>query len=311
MIVRYAVLDIGTNTVKLLVADCAGNDLRPVLETSETTRIGQGVSSNGRLLPEAIERTLTIVEDFCDQARKLKAERFLAFATSAVRDASNREIFLNAFRERTWFNCHVLSGDEEADLIFTGATSHPALRDRELIVFDIGGGSMEFIRGRHGSIEFKVSLNCGAVRMTEMFIKSDPPANAELSTLEDHVRSSIRSSVRSLHAPRSMPLLGTGGTISCLASMDLKLERPDPKKIDGHRLSLERIVEFRERLASIPLAERKQLRGLPPSRADIIVAGATILVTGIQALGGSEITVSARNLRHGAVIRAQREAASS
>ncbi len=309
---RYAVLDIGTNTVKLLVADCAGNDLRPVLETSETTRIGQGVSSNGHLLPEAISRTLAVIEDFCDQARKRKAERFLAFATSAVRDASNRDAFLDAFRQRMGFDCRVLSGNEEADLIFTGATSHPGLRDREVIVFDIGGGSMEFIRGRHGHIEFKVSLNCGAVRMTELFMKSDPPSHAELSAMTKHVLQALHSNTQALrHSSTLFPLLGTGGTISCLASMDLKLELPAPKAIDGHRFSLERLVEFRDRLAAMPLAERKQLRGLPPSRADIIVAGTIILVTGIQALGSSEITVSARNLRHGAVIRAHRETASS
>lgn len=302
---RYAVLDIGTNTVKLLVADSVAGDVRPLLENSETTRLGQGVAGNGRLLPEAIERTVCVAAQFSERARKLQAERFLAFATSAVRDSSNREEFLREFRARTGIECRVISGDEEAELIFTGATSLPAWRDREVIVFDIGGGSMEFIRGSHGKIEFKVSLDCGAVRMTEMFLRSDPSNDDECARLDQWVHGKLRSALPGF--PSSLPLLGTGGTISCLAAMDLQLEFPDSNRIDGHHLRTEQLIRYRDMLRAMPLSERKQIRGLPPSRADIIVAGASILVAGVEFLRKDEITTSARNLRHGAILKVHRQ----
>lgn len=305
---RYAVLDVGTNSVKLLVADFAANDLIPLLEDSETTRLGQDVGQSRRLRAEAIQRTVEVAGRFAERARKLQAERLLAFATSALRDASNRNEFLEKFQARTGFDCQVISGDEEAELIFLGATSHAALRTAETIVFDIGGGSIEFIRGKSGKIDSKVSLDCGAVRLTEAFLKSDPPSQAELAAANQHLRTTLHSAIRPFaHSPTPLPLLGTGGTIGCLASMDLKLPFPDPKRIDGHRFRLERLIELREQLSALPLAERKQIRGLPPQRADIIVAGAAILVVGIQTLGHSEITVSARNLRHGAVLRDPRK----
>jgi exopolyphosphatase/guanosine-5'-triphosphate,3'-diphosphate pyrophosphatase len=305
---RYAVLDIGTNTVKLLVADYDGGELKPLLEHSETTRIGQGVAGNGRLLPEAVERTVEVVGHFADEARKLGAQRFLGFATSAVRDASNREEFRRAFHARTGFDCEVISGNREAGMIFIGATSQAEWREREVIVFDIGGGSIEFIRGRRGTIDFKVSLDCGAVRVTELFLKSDPPSRSELAALDGHVRALLQSPDPPIPRPlEPMPLLGTGGTISCLASVALKCPLPDPARIDGHRLTLDRLIELLDHLASMPLAQRRQVRGLPPKRADIIVAGAAILVAGVEFLGQSEITVSARNLRHGAVLQLARE----
>ena len=301
---RYAVLDVGTNTVKLLVADHLDNDLQPLLEESEPTRLGQDVSRNKKLLPQAIERTVKSIEGLVRKARKFEPQQFLAYTTSAVRDSTNRDDFLRQFREAAGFECEVISGEKEAEFIFRGATSHPALRDREIIVFDIGGGSMEFIHGRGDKIEFKTSLNCGAVRMTEMFVKSDPPSKAELAALEKHVLDHIRSAATALGTTHDrIPLLGTGGTISCLASMDLGLEHPTPARIDGHSFTLDRLTQLRNALSGQTLAERKQIRGLPPSRADIIVAGSWILVSGLQFLEQTQITVSARNLRYGAILK--------
>lgn len=303
---RYAVIDVGTNTVKLLVADSIEKDLKTLLEDSVTTRLGQSVAQNHRLLPEAIERTLETVRDFVARARELQPRHFLAYATSAVRDSSNRDEFLRRFREVAGFDCQVISGEEEAELIFLGATSQPAMRNRNVIVFDIGGGSIEFIRGGQVEIEFKTSLDCGAVRMTETFLRADPPTDGELGRLEEFIGRQIRAGLardpnRASHL--MLPILGTGGTINNLASMELECERWDAARIDGRRLSIDRLRALARQLGAMPLERRKQLRGLNPSRADIIVAGAMILVSGVEALGQKEITVSIRNLRHGAVVK--------
>lgn len=298
---RYCVLDIGTNSVKLLVADFAGNGLRPIVEDAQTTRLGQDTARHRRLIPEAIERTLRTVERFVHVGQQHNANRFLAFATSAVRDASNRDEFLRAFRESAGFDCEVISGEREAELIFLGATSHAGMRDREVVVFDIGGGSIEFISGKEGRIFHKMSLDLGAVRLTERFFRSDPPDSDEIARMDSWLREGLRQSGLKC-APTGVPVLGTGGTISCLASMDLGLEQLDPVQFDGHLLSIETLRRYRDRLLRMTIAERKMLRGLPPDRADIIHAGACILLAGVEALGTSEILTSARNLRHGSVL---------
>ena len=298
---RYAILDVGTNSVKLLVADYRDQEIEPLLELGEITRLGQNVSRTGRLMPEAIERTAQVVDRFLQQARRFEPGIFLAYGTSALRDASNRDLFLQRFRDVAGFDCQVVSGEEEAELIFLGATSLATMRGREAIVFDIGGGSVEFIRGKAKEIQFQISVDCGAVRMTEMFLKSDPPAKAELAALVTHVLDRLRSDASTLHAPPSTLLVGTGGTIHCLASMELKLERPEANRLEGHRFTRLSLAGFRDWLSVMPLSQRKQIRGLPSGRADIIVAGAWILVAGLTALGREEITVSARNLRYGAI----------
>ncbi|MSR64319.1 MAG: Ppx/GppA family phosphatase [Verrucomicrobiae bacterium] len=299
---RYAVIDVGTNTVKLLVADHRDDDVHPLLEDARTTRVGQDVARNGNLLPEAIERTVAAVSEFVTRAKELHPQHFLAYATSAVRDSTNRDEFLLSFRAATGFDCNVISGDEEAELIFLGATSSKTFRERDVAVFDIGGGSIEFIYGRRGRIDFKTSLDCGAVRMTETFLKTDPPTENELNALRDRL-STLRDLRTRMRLSDSIPLLGTGGTISTLAAMDMGIEKPVSTRIDGHRFSLPHLREMANTLSQCPLEQRKQLRGLNPQRADIIVAGAITLVAGVEALGRNELTVSARNLRHGAILK--------
>src|ERR1051326_5682968 len=207
---RYAVIDVGTNTVKLLVADHRDDDLHPLLEEARTTRIGQNVARTEKLLPEAIERTIAAVSEFVSRANTLNPQHFLAYATSAVRDSANRDEFLHNFRAETGFDCKVISGDEEAKLIFLGATSSKAFRESEVVVFDIGGGSIEFIHGQRGRIDFKASLDCGAVRMTETFLKSDPPTQGELNSLRDRL-DALKNLQSRMRLSGSAPLLGTGG----------------------------------------------------------------------------------------------------
>lgn len=299
---RYAVIDVGTNTVKLLVADFRNDDLHPVLEDAKTTRIGQDVARNGRLLPEAVDRTIGVVREFVTRAKELQSQRFLAYATSAVRDASNSELFLHSFHAASGFACNVISGNEEAELIFLGATSARAFRDQNVIVFDIGGGSIEFIQGRGGKVNFKSSLDLGAVRMTETFLKSDPPTKQQLDALRNQL-GTIGILRDRIPAVETSKLLGTGGTISTLAAMELGLEWPVPTRIDGYVFTLQRLHTFADQLSRTPLEQRRTLRGLSPQRADIIVAGAITLATAVEALERNEITVSVRNLRHGAVLK--------
>jgi exopolyphosphatase/guanosine-5'-triphosphate,3'-diphosphate pyrophosphatase len=292
---RVAAIDQGTNTTRLLVADVEDGEVEEVAKRLQITRLGEGVDSRRRLLPLPIARVRNVLSDYRREAESLGAERVLLTATSAVRDAENGEAFLGEIEWSYGFATRLLSGDEEAELTFRGAADG---RPGSTLVIDPGGGSTEFVRGEDGRVETQVSVDIGSVRLTERYIRSDPPTSEELASTAAHVRESL---------PRLEPVdraVGVAGTITTLAALDLGLDEPEGLGTHGHRLTLDAVSTQRGRLAALPLEERRRIPGLHPERAPVIVAGAVLVEQIIDGLGLDALEVSERDILHGAALAA-------
>jgi exopolyphosphatase/guanosine-5'-triphosphate,3'-diphosphate pyrophosphatase len=298
---RVAVIDVGTNSARLLVADVEGREVRKVERQSTVTRLGRGVDLSGRLAAEAIEDACNAIGGYLDVVRGLGVERVEAIATSAVRDASNGGAFVAELRERFALTARVLDGEEEARLTYLGASSEEEPRVPTLVI-DIGGGSTELIIGREAEISFHASLQAGVVRHSERHISSDPPTAAELEALAGDVRGLIETA--SVEAPDPEAGIAVAGTPTSLAAIDMELEPYDPERVHGHQLNLRSIQRMLSTLASVPLAERMRIVGLHPDRAPTIVAGVVILVEAMRAFGLEQITVSEHDILYGAAINA-------
>ena len=299
---RLASIDIGTNSVKLFVADVENQQIRNVLlENTVVTRLGQGVDKSGELISEAMDRTLEIISDFNNRAKLIGAEDISAVATSAMRDAKNSDVFIRKVLEKTGLNPQIISGDEEAELTFAGACSDPDIRSRQVILIDVGGGSTEFILGQNGFIDNRFSINLGCVRLTEDFIHSDPIDPSELQSIIHHIISKLYIRLSTLSVGER-ELVGVGGTIVAAAAVHCNMEG---LSCDLHKyiLQKENIVRLLSYLRRMTLEERKNVQGLPPQRADIIVAGITIFLTIMEILKKQEIVVSNRGLKYGILIK--------
>jgi exopolyphosphatase / guanosine-5'-triphosphate,3'-diphosphate pyrophosphatase len=286
---RVAAIDLGTNTTRLLVADVDGDQIEEVVKRTRITRLGEGVDARRRLLPLPIARVRTCLTEYRQEVESLGAERTLLVATSAVRDAENGEAFLGEIEWSYGFTTRVLTGDEEAELTLRGVGE----TDGSTLVVDIGGGSTELI----GAAE-RISLDIGSVRLTERHLLSDPPTKEELKACAAAVRAALPDGLRPERA------IGVAGTITSLAALDLELPEYDLDRVHGHRLTLDGVQRQLARLASMPLAERRQVPALDPDRAPVIVAGAVILREVLAHLGLEEIEASERDILHGAALEA-------
>ncbi len=298
---RVAVIDVGTNSARLLVADVAGEKVSPVERRSRVTRLGRGVDLSGRLSTEAIEDACEAVGEYVTAYQELGAEIVDAIATSAVRDAENGSAFIAELRERFALSARVLGGEEEARLTYLGATSEQAPAEPTLVV-DIGGGSTELVVGTGTEFSFHASLQAGVVRHTERHIASDPPTAVELESLATDVRSLIESAVGGGVEARAG--IAVAGTPTSLAAVEMGLEPYDPARVHGHVLPLPSIQRMLSQLASIPLSQRVEIPGLHPDRAPTIVAGVVILVETMRAFGLERIEVSEHDILYGAAIAA-------
>ena len=285
---RRAVIDIGTNTVKLLVADISERHVVPIIEKDRTTRLGEGVDHGKRLLPAAMARTVRAIQDFLAEAKALGATDCVAVATSAARDAANRDEFLSQVRHECGLEVQLISGDREAELIFRGVSSDPEWSGARILVVDVGGGSAEFIQGAGGKMELFRSLPLGALRLTEKF------REGPFAELCEYLRVTLREALAGYDAS-GCRMIATGGTMVTLA-------RVECGAADHATISREKVQALVRRLEAMPLAKRKTVPGLPPERADIIVAGGAVLLTAMELLEASELTVSVRNLRYGALL---------
>lgn len=305
-----AVIDVGTNSVKLLVAEVHGGAVDPLFEGSEQTRLGAGFYETHRLQPDAIQKTAEAVRHFVENASRFGPETLHVVATSAARDALNQDELLESIRRETGLPLQVISGEREADWAFCGVASDPRLGDRKLLVMDIGGGSTEFVLGHGGHRDAARSFQLGSVRMLEKCRPSDPPTEAErescLTQLRDFITREIRPFLIDHHSLGDSILVSTGGTASILARMKWKLTSYDREKIEATVLTASDLAAETKRLWSLPLEERKRLPGLPSSRADVIIMGAAILEATAEALGFSEARVSSRGLRFGALLHAEK-----
>jgi exopolyphosphatase/guanosine-5'-triphosphate,3'-diphosphate pyrophosphatase len=305
---RVAVIDMGTNSTRLLVADIEGGRVRELERRSTVTRLGRGVDTSAQLSMEAIEDVCEAVAGYIAIYEELEPDRVVAVATSAARDSENSGAFIGELRERFALSASVLDGDEEARLTYLGACAGRPAAERTLVI-DIGGGSTELIVGSGVDIAFHASLQAGTVRHSERYLPDDPPTQSELERLADDVRGLIDAELSGHAIARAREGIAVAGTPTSLAAMDLHLEPYDPEVVQGHRLSLGAIQRMCSELAAVPLAERLAVTGLHPDRAPTIVAGVVILIQAMRAFGLSEIEVSEHDILYGAALEAARAVA--
>jgi exopolyphosphatase / guanosine-5'-triphosphate,3'-diphosphate pyrophosphatase len=300
---RFATIDIGTNSVLLLVAERQPDGrFRAVSERSEITRLGRGVDQSRVLSEAGMEDTLQVLERFAAEARALGAHAIAVSATSAARDAKNGPDFLAAALARAGVTVEIISGPLEAQLSFAAVHADFAAEAQgPLLVIDIGGGSTEFIYGNaegnaRGEVAFRHSFDVGAVRLTERLVRTDPPTREERERME----LLLQDTFRALPPPPAGALLvGVAGTVTTLYAVQHGIEPYDAGRVHGGSLTLAELSQLTDTFWRLPLAERRALPGLQPKRADVVPAGSLILLTALRALGLESVRVSDRGLRWG------------
>ena len=306
--VRRAVIDVGTNSIKLLVADVAGREVRPVHEESRQTRLGKGFYDTHRLQPESIARTAEAVWEFGEIAREKDAVSIRVIATSAARDAINPLDLTKAIERACGLKTEIITGAREAEWVYQGVATDAELARCPLLLLDVGGGSTEFILGHGNRKQFAHSFPLGTVRMMEKFPLSDPPSQAEYQQGRDWVAQFLLHEIRPQLEPSlcreegEVQLVGTGGTTSILARIQKKLRSFDRHAIDSAVLTYDQVVAHRAHLWRLPLAQRKEVPGLPKQRADVILTGVLIYELIMEEFGFERLRVSTRGLRFAAVM---------
>ena len=286
---RVGVVDLGSNSTRMLVADVDEGHVEEVERRLTITRLGEGVDERRKLLPLPIARVRNALSEYRRELERLGAERTLAVGTSAIRDAENGEAFLGEIEWSYGFVTRLLSGDEEGELTRRGVSNGRPLKPGTLVL-DVGGGSTELIADG-----FRTSLDLGCVRLTERFLHADPPTREQL----DAAAAEVRGALPGLEPERA---IGVAGTVTTLAA--LELGGYEPERVHGYRISREGVATQLERLAAVPLAVRRALPGLEPARAPVIVAGALIVREVLDRYGLDELEASERDLLHGAALEA-------
>jgi exopolyphosphatase / guanosine-5'-triphosphate,3'-diphosphate pyrophosphatase len=298
--VRIGAVDIGTNSVRLLVADVDDEErLRTSHRMGEISRLGEGLDRTGLIDEVAAARTLECLERFVHEAEYSGASTIRVAATNALRVATNGPEMAARFSDRIGYPVEILTGEEEARLVFLAVLS--GLNPRPVVV-DIGGGSTEIIFGEGQDGNQVISLELGCVRLTERFVQTDPPSEEELGAVRRFVQEVFRDKLTDFVADGLERAVGVGGTVTAFGALDLNLTKYDPTRIENHLLSLDRIAAIEKQLCSIPLANRRDLAGVSRGRADIIPAGAVILSEFVNRFPVAGITVSTRGLRYGLVL---------
>jgi len=306
---RFASLDVGSNTVRLLIAEPHPDlTIRTLRRERIITRLGGDFSTARRLDEASMERTIEALRSFGELLRREKVEKVFAAGTGVLREARNGLAFLERVRERTGLRLRLLTGEEEALLMLRGVLSSLRDPDAPHLVTDVGGWSTEVLWVEKGETIRTASLGLGVVALSEKFITHDPPVTSELEALNEYIRSPLRElrrrwekgggRVEDLH-PR---LVGTAGTAATLAAIDLTLSAYDPQKINGHRISLLGLKEISRRLQSLPLGERRKIVGLEKGREDLIVAGSAILLNLLEIFERSALEVIDSGLLEGILL---------
>jgi exopolyphosphatase/guanosine-5'-triphosphate,3'-diphosphate pyrophosphatase len=304
--VRVAVVDIGTNSTRLLIAevDRETGEVEEVVRRSQVTRLGEGVDSTGVLSEDAVARVMDTVKKYGREIEKQECEANLAVCTSAVRDAENGSDFLARVREQG-LDARILSGEEEAQLTFLGAMSDRADGDTDepTVVIDVGGGSTEFIVGSGRKAGFHVSLHAGVVRMSERHVHSDPPEPEELQELARDARTVFLDGLPPQERAPVTRGIAVAGTATSAAAIDQELDPYDPARVHGYELQLATIELLLARLADMSEAERREVVGLHPDRAPTIVAGMILLGEALRAFELDEVEVSEHDILFGGALR--------
>jgi len=291
-----AVIDVGTNSIKFHAArKKADGSLETVLDKNDIARLGEGLRETGLISPEALERNALSVAAFAEKAKELGAVPEIV-GTMALRTAKNAADFASRVKELTGLDVRIIPGEEEARLSYLAVLSGLPLAGGELVTFDTGGGSTEFVYGRGTEMVRKFSVPLGAVRITEEFFADDPVRPGSVDAAVKEIRSSLTGG-GVLGSPEV--IVGMGGTVTSLASVKFKMETYDPDVVQGSVLTLAELKDMAAMFASMTLEERKGVTGLQPKRADVILAGTCIVCAILELLGASSFTVSDRGLRHG------------
>jgi len=295
-----ATVDLGTNTVRLLVVEPAGATWRTLEQTQRVTRLGEGQGATGRLAPEPMRRTAAAVAEFSRAARALGADRVRIVATSAVREAVNREEFVARLERESGERVEVVSGEEEARLTLKGVASGLPGLGGSFVLFDIGGGSTEFVLARDGALAAAVSLRLGVVTLQEEWGEPGPVRWDRFARLREHVERRLAVEVpAAIAGAAAAQLVGTAGTVTTLAALDLGLRAYDPAAVHGHRLDRAAVERQLARLGALDVEARALLPCLEPGRADVIIPGIAICLAAMARLGRDTVVVSDRGLREG------------
>jgi exopolyphosphatase/guanosine-5'-triphosphate,3'-diphosphate pyrophosphatase len=300
---RVAVVDIGTNSTRLLVAEVRdGAVTRELHRESIVTRLGEGVDANGRLGDTPMQRVFDVLEHYRAIVDEHGATRTIAVLTSAVRDAANGAELTVAVRDRYGFDARTIGGDEEARLTFAGATSERAHDAAQTLVVDIGGGSTEFVVGHEGEVSFHVSTQAGVVRQSERHLHDDPPTPDQLQALAAEFRTIVEGAVPQHVREATTTAIAVAGTPTQCASIELALEPYDSSKVHGHILELATCELLLARLAQMTVEQLREVVGLHPDRAPTIVAGIAMLVEVLRAFGLQRAEVSEHDILRGAAL---------
>jgi len=297
---KYAVIDVGTNSVKFHIAQKdAGGKWSVVLDEANISRLGEGLQATGNISPEAMKRNVKAVSEMAERARGQGVSDLVAVGTMCLRTAKNAQEFVNRVKDACDVTVEVIPGEEEARLAYLAVKSGVGLKEGRLVIFDTGGGSTEFIFGKGDRIEKRFSLNVGAVRYTENSLRSDPVTQVEV----DNTITAVEKDLAELQVEGTVDaLVGMGGTVTNLSAVKHQLAQYDPDVIQGSVLELAEIDRQIKLYQAKTIAERKEIVGLQPKRADVILAGVIIVSVIMKKTGVESFTVSDRGLRHGVIV---------
>ena len=295
---RVAAIDCGTNSIRLLIADIEGENFREVYRDMEIVRLGQGVDKTGQFHPDAIARTLKAVDKYAAEIVRRGTSKIRFCATSATRDAANRELFISGVKERLGIAPEVISGIEEAELSFLGATKELPESLAPFLVIDIGGGSTEFVLGNR-SVSAARSMNIGCVRMSERHFATDPASNSEIEAARQDIRSAIAEAAKTVDITGAKTVVAVAGTATTVAAAALELKEYDRYSIHLSRISNEQTWQVSDMFLKMTREERSALGYMHPGRVDVIAAGALVLSEIMNATGAKEFVASESDILDG------------
>jgi exopolyphosphatase / guanosine-5'-triphosphate,3'-diphosphate pyrophosphatase len=282
-----------------------GQFVSPILETSDQTRLGRGLYETGRMNSEAIAETARAVANFAGLAAQNQAAQPRVLATSAAREAANKDELIAAVRTASGLQTEIISGEQEAEWVCSGVATDPRFQGQRLCILEVGGGSTELILGENGRHSFSDCFPIGTVRLFEQLHVADPPTSENWRECHRRIEEFVEQHIRPALANKPLStLVGTGGTVTILARMEARMNDFNREAIEAVRLSQFQLTQWREQLWSLPLAERQKISGLPPKRADVILLGAAIFEVFMRQFRFSELHVSTRGLRFGAILEA-------
>lgn len=288
---KIGTIDIGTNSMRLLIADYNNGKIENRKKYINTTRIGQGVDKEGYIREEVLQRNINALEEFANICKVEECQAIYCMGTSALRDSKNGNVFVDRAKQKTNIDVEIISGNEESNLGFMGVLEGLDT-DEQILVIDIGGGSTEFIVGDIEGIKFAKSENVGALRMTEKFLAKDPIDTNEFSNMSKFIYSEIKDTIDYIKSKQIKKIVGIGGTITSLSAMNQELEVYSMEKIHNSEVSIKNIKDILQNLKQMTLNDKKTLKGLQPKRADIITAGVEILNIIMENLEIEKIIVS-------------------